>query len=300
MESNEFLLNLLKARNSFKINDFIPVFVNENIIGFVHHENKELITNSNSKFNVGRDKIILKTDCYNYDYLTKIFQEINEDLISKNVLNYSHNGEMYRVVTNDFSTPLFSINRYAASFWGIRIFGVHLNGLVRNNSGQINMWYSQRSKNRLAAGMLDHLVCGGQPSDITLIENLYKESYEEAGIGNNLIKNAIPVGVVSCVEQKDKFLNRFTPFIFDLFLSDDFKHISNDRSASCFSTLSLNELLKNPQKIQDFKSACQPVIISLLIRFGYIKPDDKYYIHLCSMLMKGFFSHMGNNSYPIL
>jgi len=289
--NTKIILKILSARNNFRANDFIPVYANSKQIGFVHRVYKEKLVNISPFLSFRDENFFITTDSNDYSELTKIFQNVNDELLQRGLITLSHKGEMYRVAVDNFSEPLFEIARYSVPFWGVRVFGVHMNGLVRKQDCQMDMWYAQRSQNRSASGMLDHIVCGGQPASMTLSENLCKEAYEEAKMSYDITKQAIPVGTVSCWEQKEYFLHRFTPFMFDLLLPSTFKPISHDGSSSSFSTISIKELVKNVEIILDFKSSCQPVIISLLIRHGYITPDDENYIEICTMLLKGFFPY---------
>jgi hypothetical protein len=52
----------------------------------------------------------------------------------------------------------------------------------------------------------DHIVAGGQPSDLTPTENIIKECEEEASIPLELARTAKPVGAVSYTTSKMAFL----------------------------------------------------------------------------------------------
>lgn len=283
--------DLLRARNTFTLADFLPVYVVGQQIGFVHRKYKVAVVALSPAIRSTQKGVVVDAAKDDYATLTQFFQTLNDALVQKGLLTPSHPGEMYRVTAARFSEPLFEMARYAAFFWGIRIFGVHLNGLVQQGKGQIGMWYAQRSKNRYAPGKFDHLVCGGQPSAITLRDNLCKEAYEEAKMPYALTRQAIGVGVVSSWEQRGYFLCRFTPVMFDLWLPETFEPISLDGSSSAFGTLSLTHLLQQPEMLFSFKSSCQPVLISLLLRHGYLQPDAEHYMEICIRLLKGFFPY---------
>lgn len=285
------IINVLRARNTVNYNDFFSVYVVDQLIGFVHRVYKDTVATLHPCITCKEKRIIITAELHDYAGLTQLFQNLNEALVQKGLLTPSHAGEMYRVTVDNFLTPLFEMARYAAPFWGIRIFGVHLNGLVRREDGRIDMWYARRSENRSAPGKLDHLVCGGQPAGLTLLENLCKEAYEETEMPYELAQQATPVGVVSSWEQKGYNLYRFTPFMFDLFLPQSFEPFSQDGSASAFATLPVNTLTKNPEMLLNFKASCQPVLINLLLRHGYITPDEEHYIEICTLLLKGFFPY---------
>ncbi len=83
-------------------------------------------------------------------------------------------GEIYRVVDQWGETPLLLIDRSAVSAFGLRAFGVHLNGFVRQG-GTIKLWIAQRAADReVEPDKLDNMVAGGQPAGLGLQENPFK------------------------------------------------------------------------------------------------------------------------------
>jgi isopentenyldiphosphate isomerase len=77
------------------------------------------------------------------------------------------------------------MERAAVPWFGIKAYGVHINGFIRNeNTGEVShLWVARRSKTKSTfPGMLDHIVAGGQPYGISPYENVIKECAEEANI----------------------------------------------------------------------------------------------------------------------
>eukprot|EP00957_Ditylum_brightwellii_P028937 2186022-Ditylum_brightwellii.AAC.1 len=66
-------------------------------------------------------------------------------------------NELYPIAEGFYDEPLLLMERAATSFVGAIEYGVHING------------------------MLDHIVAGGQPANMGLMENVIKECMEEAG-----------------------------------------------------------------------------------------------------------------------
>ena len=111
-------------------------------------------------------------------------------------------GEDYPVLTSWGQPPLLKIDRAAVAHFGIRSFGLHVNGFVRWADG-LHLWIGKRATDRkIAPGKLDNLVAGGQPIGLTLDENLVKEAHEEAGLSAEAVRQAVPVGVVSYLMEK--------------------------------------------------------------------------------------------------
>ena len=83
-------------------------------------------------------------------------------------------------LTQHWSEPeAFRIDRALAQAFGVRAYGVHVNGIVRKQDG-VHLWIATRSLDRsVAPGALDNVVAGGQPAHLTLTENLAKECAED-------------------------------------------------------------------------------------------------------------------------
>ncbi len=73
-------------------------------------------------------------------------------------------GELFPVATHFGAPELFRIERAAASLFGIRAAGVHLNGFVRKDDG-LHLWIGRRALDKPTyPGKLDHMVAGAQPA----------------------------------------------------------------------------------------------------------------------------------------
>ena len=86
--------------------------------------------------------------------------------------------ESYSVVPLDDRTlstpPLFEVDRAACPYFGIRAFGVHVNGFVREGAG-FSLWIARRSKTAgVHPNKLDNMVAGGQPAELTVFANMMK------------------------------------------------------------------------------------------------------------------------------
>jgi hypothetical protein len=71
--------------------------------------------------------------------------------------------ELYPVSPGWGTPPLLLLERAAAPWFGIRAYGVHLNGYVVAPDGTKQLWVAKRSAAKPTwPGKLDHLVAGGQ------------------------------------------------------------------------------------------------------------------------------------------
>lgn len=212
--------------------------------------------------------------------------------------------EMYPVVErfDEVTTPVFLVERAAASLLGVLEYGVHINGIVqcddKNNGEQRKMWMARRSKSKgKFPGFLDHIVAGGQPAGLSLIENVVKECMEEAAIPPELTRQCMQTaGAISyeTYEGNLKYdgegvMSRVVLFCFDLILPSDFVPRANDGEVENFFTWSLDEVAHSmdPSYNDPIKPNCYPVIIDYFLRSGYVSPDSPGYLDVLRELRSG-------------
>ncbi|ONK59430.1 uncharacterized protein A4U43_C08F6350 [Asparagus officinalis] len=196
-------------------------------------------------------------------------------------------NELYPV-TSSFGMPtLLSLERAAAPYFGIKAYGVHMNGYVDRNGGKF-LWIGKRSNMKPTyPGMLDHLAAGGLPHGISCKENLVKECEEEAGIPRTISASAIPVGAVSYVDIDGFRYKRDVLFCYDLKLPADFSPKNEDGEVDSFRLVPLTHVANIIRRTEFFKPNCCLVIIDFLFRHGYISPDDCGYLELLQSLRRG-------------
>lgn len=180
---------------------------------------------------------------------TKSIMKVMKELKEEGIIQ-GWRDELYSVSTSFYDTkkgeePFFLMERAAVWTLGILQYGVHINGLVscqnNNNNNNMNkepkMWIARRSKTKSKyPGMLDHIVAGGQPFGLSLMENVIKECFEEAGVPEELVRqNLRSAGVISYesyhhvinennnITQHYGGLERVVLFNYDLYLPPDFK-----------------------------------------------------------------------------
>ncbi|KAL2335132.1 hypothetical protein Fmac_016345 [Flemingia macrophylla] len=177
-------------------------------------------------------------------------------------------SELYPV-TSSFGAPIFfSLERAAAPYFGIKVYGVQMNGYVELNE-QKHLWIGKRSDQKTTyPGMLDELVAGGLPHGIDCQQNLAKECEEEAGIPTSISINAIPVGAVSYNDIDEYRYKRDVLFCYDLKLPKDFIPKNEDGEVDSFKLIPVTEVAEVICKTEFFKPNCALVIIDFLFRHG--------------------------------
>jgi hypothetical protein len=78
-------------------------------------------------------------------------------------------NELYPVTAAFDAQPALLLERAAAAHFGIRAYGVHVNGYVVAADGSKKLWVARRSAAKQTwPGKLDHIVAGGQVSTVSL------------------------------------------------------------------------------------------------------------------------------------
>ncbi|WP_445681045.1 DUF4743 domain-containing protein [Radicibacter daui] len=197
-------------------------------------------------------------------------------------------GEAYRVVEEWGAPEIARIDRGAAPYFGLRSFGIHLNGFVRRADG-IWMWVATRAMDRaLDPGKLDNLVAGGQPAGLSAEENMVKEAAEEADIPAGIARQAVPVGAIRYCLRGGAQVRRDTLFLYDLELPESFRPHNADGEVARFDLMPLGEVAEIVRTSDRFKFNCGPVVIDFLIRHGYLRPEHEDYLAISTGLRRSF------------
>lgn len=196
-------------------------------------------------------------------------------------------NELYPVKPSFNAPAVFSLERAAAPYFGLKGYGVHMNGYVERD-GQKSLWIGKRSLTKSTyPGMLDHLVAGGLPHGISCGDNLVKECEEEAGISKVIADRAIPVGAVSYMDIDQYCFKRDVLFCYDLKLPEDFVPTNQDGEVESFKLIPAAQVANVIRETSFFKANCSLVIIDFLFRHGSIRPESSGYLDLYRSLRNG-------------
>jgi 8-oxo-dGTP pyrophosphatase MutT (NUDIX family) len=189
-------------------------------------------------------------------------------------------NEAFAVAAHYGEPPLLRLERAAVPVFGVKAYGVHMNGFVRDGE-RIRLWVGRRADNRqIEPGKLDNIVAGGLPIGLDPLANLIKECAEEAGIDEALARQAKPVGAMSYRMLHQDFLRRDTLFLYDLELPADFVPANADGEIAEFRLMELDEVTAILAETEAFKFNVAPVVIDFLIRHGHLAPDQSGYADL--------------------
>lgn len=215
--------------------------------------------------------------------ISPVLQKLHKDGVIDTWVN-----ELYAITNHFGDDPALLIERASVSYFGARGYGVHINGLVEKSDG-IYIWIAKRAENKpFWPGSLDQVVAGGQPAGIGLLENVIKESAEEAAIPESVASNAEFVSEIhyrgETHSERNRGLNVDTLFNYDLWLPEDFIPVNTDGEVDKFILMPLEEMAEITDNSEDFKANCNLVNIDLLIRRGLISESHPDYNEITRLL----------------
>lgn len=166
------------------------------------------------------------------------------------------------------------IDRALIPVFGVEASGVHMNGLVKKDTG-LHLWVARRSPHkRLDPGKLDHLVAGGMSSGLTPDETLAKEAEEEAAIPATLAQQARHTSTLHYAMTRPEGLRRDRLYCYDLILPEEFIPRANDGEVESFHLTPINEVFERVRDSDDFKFNVNLVLIDLFLRLGMFDKQD--------------------------
>jgi len=179
-------------------------------------------------------------------------------------------GEDFDVRADVDGPVLALLDRGALPAFGVIGVGVHMNGLVRRADG-VHLWVAKRAADKkLDPGKLDNLVAGGVSAGFTPFETLVKEAAEEAGLPEDLARQAKQVGRFAYNMERPEGLRRDVVFAYDLELPEDFQPKPMDGEVEGFELWPLDRVFETVSAGDDFKFNVNLVLIDLFLRFGLV------------------------------
>ncbi|KAK9102144.1 hypothetical protein Sjap_019398 [Stephania japonica] len=278
-------------RGSEMRREFLPFVVEERIVGYVHNQFAEVLRGFKDVFEEDGDCRIslcrsLASPEERTDAVGEVIRRLGEGVIP------GIRNELYPV-TSSFGAPVFfSLERAAAPYFGIKAYGIHMNGFV-DRDGEKFLWIGKRSnKKPTFPGMLDHLVAGGLPHDVTCKENVLKECEEEAGIPRSLAKSAVQLELFLIWILMVSYVHNHTIGTFvwiqqsETLISSVYVHTA-DGEVDSFKLIPVTDVANIIRRTKLFKPNCSLVIIDFLFRHGFITPEESGYLQLLESLRSG-------------
>lgn len=254
---------------------FVSLRCGGQAIGFVNRDLVQRLTDLKGAFVPMGDDLQIDPDLADADSRSTALDATLRRLDLEKFQEY-WSGEEFSVAPRFGEAPLFRVERAALPMLGLPAFGVHVNGLVRRPDGGLDMWIARRAGGgRQFAGQLDQIVAGGLSHGYGAFDTLVKEAEEEAGMPPDLARTARPAGIVSYRMEMWGGLRNEGLFCYDIDLPADFEPRNLDGEVDGFELWPIERVVENVRNRFDFKFNCPLVVIDLLLRAGYIDPDDE-------------------------
>lgn len=279
------LIRHIEACNAWDPGRFLALYRFGQRIGFLRTDHAARLRRFPAVFDVGKERAELVAEG-GPETLTAAVDDVVEALVTEGAVDkWRH--EQFAVKPLWHAPPLFNLDRGAVPFFGIRAYGVHLNGWRRGEDGAPALWIGRRARDKkVAPGKLDNMVAGGIGAGYTVGGTLTKEAEEEASVPPAMIGRAQPVGALSYRMANAQGLRDDVLFLYDLEVPADFTPRNTDGEIEEFRLMPAAEALARVRAGDDFKFNVSLVIIDFALRHGLITPDDPDYLAIATRLRR--------------
>ena len=282
-------LDHIAACNAHDIAKFRPLLVEDRQIGWVRHDIARRLASFPEAFRlIGDSAISVHPALETPEARSRAVDEVARAL-ARDWGMPAMRGERYPVAPRWGEAPVMTIDRGVVSIFGVRAYGVHVNGVVRRPDG-LHLWIGRRAPDKpVAPDKLDNMVAGGQPAHLGLMDNLIKEAAEEADIPAELARTARPVGAICYCLEDQWGLKPDVMFCYDLEVPAEFTPRNTDGEIADFQLLPIAEVAARVRDGDEFKFNVNLVILDFLLRHGLLSPDDEPdYVEIVKGLRQGW------------
>lgn len=278
----EDLVKILQRINNFRL-DYNNVhkhkqFVCDGVqVGIVSEEVVKLLVDYPEVFTITATMLLFNADLTEFNQRTQALDFVLRDLREKGDVDCLRGWreECYEISQSFGSPPLFRIERAAAPVFGIRKYGVQVNGYVEDEVGNLHVWIQRRSSSKPTyPGKLDNFVSGGLTEGRGVLETAIKEAAEEAGLTTQLAAGLQACGTVSYMHQSERGIHPQTEYVFDISLPATFIPENTDGEVDEWFLCPVHQLINNLYS-QEFKLTSIPTTLDFMIRHGYIDSETE-------------------------
>ena len=276
------LLRHIRRCNHWRPEHFVPLWRGEAKVGFIRRDNAEALRRFGDVFAVDGDAVRLIAPG-GFEAVSAAVDAVIERLVAEGRVAKWRN-EFFAVAPRWGMPPLFKLDRGAVSFFGVRAYGVHLNGW-RRVEGALHVWIGRRAPDKkVAPDRLDNLVAGGIGHEHGLEATLIKEADEEAAMPAELAGRAVAVGAVCYRMEVEYGMRDDVLFLYDLEVPAEFTPRNQDGEIVEFRLMPAREAVERVRSTEDFKFNVNLVIIDFALRHGLVTAADPDYLDLVTGL----------------
>merc|ERR550532_2405140 len=228
MSNPRGLLTLAKCFNNFYLSglgsgECLPLLCSSVQVGFVPAQVVAQLQKYPQVFTVGKMAVTINEELTSPGERDKALETVLLDLKKQNLFEALRGwrDECYDIKEHFSSPALFKMERSATPLFGVRQYGVHINGYVNHSSLGLCLWFQKRSLTKPTwPGMMDNFVGGGLSESMGVLEAAIKEAEEEANVPKELAVTMKAAGAVTFRQRSGKGIE--TEFVFDLELPETF------------------------------------------------------------------------------
>lgn len=268
-------LSHIEACNAYDPAKFQPFFIGDIRYGWLTAAVADVLLSLSGDFERADEGLRISPRLATFDARTDAFDRAAVSIVDAGLATKIRT-EHYGVKNRWADDAVAAVNRGAVPSFGLRSYGVHLNGWLRRADGGINIWVGRRAMDKsVAPGKLDNMVAGGQPHGLTLMDNLVKEAAEEASVPETLARRARPVGGISYVMEHRAGLRDDVMFCYDIEMPAEFIPVNADGETQDFQLMAAEDVAARVRTSDDFKFNVNLAMTDFLIRHGVIDPDSE-------------------------
>jgi len=268
--------------NSYDPSRAIPLWAGTHRVGWLRRDNAAVLARYRDIFEVTPDAARLRISG-DVETVSRAIDAVVDALVADGRVPKWRN-ETFDVAPRWGATPIFRVDRGAVPFFGVRAYGVHLNG-YRRSGNDYSLWIGKRAANKqIAPGKLDNIVAGGIGNGYGAAATLVKEAEEEAAIPPGLIAQAAPAGALTYRMETKLGIRDDVMFVYDLEVPGEFEPKNSDGELAGFELIPLPAILERIRTTADFKFNVNLVILDFAVRHGALKPDDSEYLDVANGL----------------
>ena len=252
-------------------------------IGWLLPDNAAALSRFPGVFAVEKRRVRLVAEG-DVDAVSAAVDEVVEALVVEKQVPKWRN-ETFDVMARWGDTPLFRLDRGAVPFFGVRAYGVHLNGYrfvdgrncicgsaaARRTSGSRPTSSTTSSPAASATATASPRRCSRKPR-------------RRAAIPAPLVARARPAGAVSYLMETEIGIRDDVLFVYDLELPADFAPKNSDGEIVHFELMPADAVVERVRATDDFKFNVNLVILDFAMRHGLIAVDDPEYLDVATGL----------------
>lgn len=267
-----FLAHIRRC-NAHDLTGFLPFRIGAERVGWVRPDVQDVLMDMGGAFETVDGAVRLAPGLMSFADRSAALDDAALALVEAGIVRKMR-SEFYGVKNRWSQTPLAAINRGAVAAFGLRAYGVHLNGWRRRADGGVEIWVGRRAPDKaVAPGKLDNMVAGGQPIGLSLMANLVKEAAEEANMSATLARQSRPIGCIAYAMETDRGFKPDVMFCFDIELPQEFVPVNTDGETASFEVMAAETVADLIRNGDDFKFNVNLAVTHFLVRHGLIDPD---------------------------